>query len=151
MTEIERIVDQLQKAIGGRAWHGPPLMPLLSDVDAQQAVARPLKERHTIWELVLHINAWRDKVRRVLGGEEMESLPEEEDWPPVDDTSEEAWEKTVEELKRVHEVLIEAVSGFSEDRLDETVPGASYTFYNMLHGLVQHDLYHAGQIAILKK
>ena len=151
MTEIERIVDQLQKAIDGRAWHGPPLMPLLSDVDAQQAVARPLKERHTIWELVLHINAWRDKVRRVLGGEEMESLPDEEDWSPVDDTSDEAWAKAVEELKRVHEVLIEAVSGFSESRLDETVPGASYTFYSMLHGLVQHDLYHAGQIAILKK
>ena len=151
MTEIERIVDQLQKAIDGRAWHGPPLMPLLSDVDAQQAVARPLKERHTIWELVLHINAWRDKVRRVLGGEEMKSLSDEEDWPPVDDTSEEAWAKAVEELKRVHEVLIEAVSGFSESRLDETVPGASYTFYNMLHGLVQHDLYHAGQMAILKK
>jgi len=151
LTEIERIVDQLQKAIDGRAWHGPPLMPLLSDVDAQQAVARPLKERHTIWELVLHINAWRDKVRRVLVGEEMESLPEEEDWPPVDDTSDEAWAKAVEELKRVHEVLIEVVSGFSESRLDETVPGASYTFYNMLHGLVQHDLYHAGQMAILKK
>jgi len=57
----------------------------------------------------------------------------------------------VEELKRVHGVLIEAVSGFNESQLDETVPGASYSFYNMLHGLVQHDLYHAGQIAILKK
>ena len=151
MTEIERIADQLQRAFDGRAWHGPPLMPLLSDVDAEQAMARPLEERHTIWELVLHINAWRDKVRRVLGGEEMEGLPDEEDWPPVDDTGEEAWAKTVEELKRVHDELIEAVSGFSESQLGETVPGASYSFYGMLHGLVQHDLYHAGQIAILRK
>ncbi|MCW3979266.1 MAG: DinB family protein [Candidatus Bathyarchaeota archaeon] len=151
MGEIERIVDQLQRAFDGRAWHGPSVMALLSDVDADQAAVRPLKERHTIWELVLHINAWRDKVRRVLGGEEMESLPDEEDWPPVDDISEEAWARTVEELKRVHGVLIEAVSGFNESQLDETVPGASYSFYNMLHGLVQHDLYHAGQIAILKK
>jgi uncharacterized damage-inducible protein DinB len=151
LGEIERIVDQLQRAFDGRAWHGPSVMALLSDVDADQAAVRPLKERHTIWELVLHINAWRDKVRRVLGGEEMESLPDEEDWPPVDDISEEAWARTVEELKRVHGVLIEAVSGFNESQLDETVPGASYSFYNMLHGLVQHDLYHAGQIAILKK
>lgn len=151
MTEIERIVDQLRRAFDGGAWHGPPLMPLLSDVDAEQAVVRPLEERHTIWELVLHINAWRDKVRRVLGGEEMEGLPDEEDWPTVDDTGEEAWGKAVEELKRLHDELIEAVSGFGENRLDETVPGASYSFYNMLHGLVQHDLYHAGQIAILRK
>ena len=151
MGEIERIVDQLQRAFNGRAWHGPSVMALLSDVDADQAAARPLKERHTIWELVPHINAWRDKVRRVLGGEEMESLPEEEDWPPVDDASEEAWGEAVEELKRAHDELLEAVSGFCESRLDETVPGASYSFYNMLHGLVQHDLYHAGQIAILKK
>jgi uncharacterized damage-inducible protein DinB len=151
LTEIERIVDQLRRAFDGRAWHGPPLVPLLSDVDAEHAMARPLEERHTIWELVLHINAWRDKVRRVLGGEVMGSLPDEEDWPPVYDTSEEAWAKAVEELKRVHDELIEAVSGFSESQLDETVPGASYSFYNMLHGLVQHDLYHAGQIAILRK
>lgn len=151
MGEIERIVDQLQRAFDGRAWHGPSAMALLSDVDADQAMARPLKERHTIWELVLHINAWRDKVRRVLGREKMESLPEEEDWPTVNNTSDEAWAKAVEELKRVHHELLEAISDFSESRLDETVAGASYSFYNMLHGLVQHDLYHAGQIAILKK
>lgn len=151
MGEMERIVDQLQRAFDGRAWHGPSVMALLSDVDADQAAARPLKDRHTIWELVLHINAWRGKVGRVLGGEEMESLSKEEDWPPVDDKGVEAWAGAVEELKRVHDGLLEAVSGFSESRLDETVPGASYSFYNMLHGLVQHDLYHAGQIAILKK
>jgi uncharacterized damage-inducible protein DinB len=151
LGEIERIVDQLQRAFDGRAWHGAPVMALLAEVDAGQAAARPLKERHTIWELVLHINAWRDKVRRVLGGEEMESLQEEEDWPPVVDKGEEAWAKAIEELKRVHGVLIETVSGFSENRLDETIPGTSYSFYNMLHGLVQHDLYHAGQIAILRK
>jgi len=81
----------------------------------------------------------------------MRSLTVEEDWPPVLDTSEAAWLKSVEELERVHRRLLEALSGFSADRLGETVPGASYSFYTMLHGLVQHDLYHAGQIAILKK
>jgi len=77
LGEIERIVDHLQRAFDGRAWHGAPVIALLAEVDVEQAAARPLKERHTIWELVLHINAWRDKVRRVLGGEEMESLPDE--------------------------------------------------------------------------
>ena len=151
MTEIERIIDQLQRSFDGRAWHGPPVIALLSDVNADQAAARPLELRHTIWELVLHMAAWEDKVRRVLRGEEMTSLPDEEDWPPIKDASEEAWKRAIDGLKRVHEGLVEALSGFDETMLDETVPGASYTFYNMLHGVVQHDLYHAGQIAILKK
>jgi uncharacterized damage-inducible protein DinB len=151
LTEIERIVDQIQSGFGGRAWHGPSVMELLSMVEPEQAAARPLKGRHTIWELALHVNAWRDKVRRVLEGEEMSSLPDEEDWPSITDTSKTAWEQALDELKDVHGRLVEAASEFSEGSLEKTVPGASYTFYTMLHGLVQHDLYHAGQIAILKK
>lgn len=151
MTEIERIIEQLQRSFNGRAWHGPPVIALLSDVNADQAVARPLELRHTIWELVLHMAAWKDKVWRVLQGEEMMSLPDEEDWPPIKDASEEAWKRAVDGLKRIHESLVEAMSSFDETKLNETVPGASYTFYNMFHGVIQHDLYHAGQIAILKK
>jgi len=151
MTEIDRILDQLQKAFDGKAWHGPSVLELLADVGADRAAARPITEAHTIWELVHHIAAWEDMVRRCLEGEEMRSLPAEEDWPPVLDTSEEAWRKSVEELETVHRRLLEALSLFGVGRLEETVPGASYSFYAMLHGLVQHDLYHAGQIAILKK
>ncbi|MFB0551516.1 MAG: DinB family protein [Nitrososphaeria archaeon] len=151
MQEIERIVDQLERAYDGRAWHGPSVIKLLSGVEADEAAARPLEGRHTIWELVLHIAAWDDVVRRVLKGEKMASLSGEEDWPPVGSTGEAAWRQDVDELKRVHKELVEALSGFSEARLDETVHGASFSFYTMLHGVVQHDLYHAGQIAILKR
>lgn len=151
LQEIGRIVDQLGRAFDGRAWHGPSVMKLLSDVGADQAAARPLEGRHTIWELVLHIAAWKDVVRRVLMGEKMISLSDEEDWPLVKSTGEAAWRQAVGELERVQKDLVEAVSGFSEARLDETVPGASYSFYNMLHGVIQHDLYHAGQIAILRR
>ena len=151
MKEIGRIVHQLGRAFDGRAWHGPSVMKLLSGVEADQASARPLEGRHTIWELVLHIIAWKDVVRRVLIGEKMTSLSDEEDWPSVKSTSEAAWRQAVGELERVQKDLVEAVSGFSEARLDETVPGASYSFYNMLHGVIQHDLYHAGQIAILRR
>ncbi len=151
LQEIGRIVDQLERSFDGRAWHGPSVMKLISDVKADEAAARPLEGRHTIWELVLHIAAWDDVVRTVLTGEKMVSLSGEEDWPPVGSTGEAAWGKAVDELRRVHKELLEALSEFSEARLDENVPGASFSFYTMLHGVVQHDLYHAGQIAILKR
>jgi len=151
LQEIGRIVDQLGRAFDGHAWHGPSVMKLLSDVEADQASARPLEGRHTIWELVLHIAAWKDVAVKVLIGGKMASLSDEEDWPSVRSTSEAAWRQAMDELERVHKSLIEAVSGFSETRLDETVPGASYSFYAMLHGVIQHDLYHAGQIAVLKR
>jgi len=151
LQEIGRIVDQLRRAFDGQAWHGPSVMKLLSGVAADEAAARPLEGRHTIWELVLHIAAWENVARRVLMGEKKTSLSDEEDWPSVESTGEAAWKETLEELDRVHKGLVEDISGFDETRLDETVPGASYSFYNMLHGVIQHDLYHAGQIAVLRR
>ena len=151
MNETEKIADQIERGFDGRAWHGPSLMVLLSEVGADDAAARPLPERHTIWEIALHINAWRGYVIRTLNGERLDGLPDEVNWPPIPDTGQAAWERVLEELKRVQGTLVEAVAEFDDGRLGETVPGAPYTFYHMLHGIVQHDLYHAGQIAILRK
>ena len=151
LQEIERIVDQLNRAFDGQAWHGPSVMKLLSGVGADEAAARPLEGRHSIWEVVLHIAAWENVVKMVLGGVKKIGLSDEEDWPSVESTSKGAWKDTLEKLDSVHKGLVEAVSGFDEARLDETVPGASYSFYNMLHGVIQHDLYHAGQIAVLRR
>jgi len=151
LKETERIADQLKRGFDGRAWHGPSLMALLSEVEAEDAAARPLPERHTIWEIALHINAWRGYVIRTLNGERLDGLPDEVNWPPIPDTGQETWEQALDELKRIQGTLVAAISEFDEGRVDETVPGAPYTFYHMLHGIVQHDLYHVGQIAILKR
>lgn len=151
MKETERIADQIERGFDERAWHGPSLMALLSEVEAVDAATRPLPERHTIWEIVLHINAWRGYVIRTLNGEKLDGLPVDVNWPPIHDTSQAAWELVMEELKRAQGTLVAAVTEFDHARLDQTVPGAPYTFYHMLHGIVQHDLYHAGQIAILEK
>jgi len=151
MNEIERICDQLRRAFDGKAWHGPSVLELLADVGADRAAARPIAGAHTIWELVHHMAAWEDAVRRCIEGEEMRSLADEEDWLPVPDMSEVAWRESVDRLERAHRLLLESLSGFDAGQLEETVPGASYSFYVMLHGVVQHDLYHAGQIAILRK
>ncbi len=120
---------------------------------AARAAARPIAHAHTIWDLVLHIAAWDDAVLRRLGGAAME-LSDMENFPPVTDTSDAAWRKALAEVRSVHEKLAAAVAALPDSRLDEMVPGkegAHYTFHYMLHGVVQHELYHAGQIALLKK
>ena|SRR5438270_8557616 len=150
IKEIERIVDQLQRACNGEAWHGPSLMESLQGVDAQTAAAKPLANAHSIWEIVNHVSAWEDAIRHRLAGE-VKQLEGPADWPPVADTSEAAWKITLDTFKRNHSDLVKAISTMPEHRLLAIVPGKKYDFYHLLHGAVQHELYHAGQIALLKK
>ena len=155
MSETARIADQLRRAFQGDAWHGDSLLEILDGIAAAQAAARPVKHAHTIWELVLHITAWDSAVRRRLAGEGV-ALSDEQNFPSVMDPSEGAWRRAIENARRVHNELIEAVAVFPDERLSEKVPGKGsepdwYDFYYMLHGVAQHELYHAGQIALLKK
>jgi uncharacterized damage-inducible protein DinB len=155
MSETARIADQLRRAFQGDAWHGDSLLEILDGVTAAQAAARPLKHAHTIWELVLHITAWDSAVLRRLAGAAVD-LSDEQNFPSVMDPSENAWRRTIEQARKVHNELVQAVEAFPDERLAEKVPGKKsepdwYDFYYMLHGVVQHELYHAGQIALLKK
>ena len=152
MTEIERILDQLKRAYEGEAWHGPSVREALAGVTAEQAHARPLANAHSIWELVQHIAVWENVGRRRLEGDRAQiDISSPDDWPPADDTSETAWEQTKAALDRVHEAFHEAIARVPESRLDEPILEGMSTVYVTLHGAIQHDLYHAGQIAILKK
>src|SRR5437016_7327733 len=152
MTEIERILDQLKRAFEGNAWHGPSVREVLTGITAEQAHARPLRNTHTISELVRHIAVWEDVGRRRLSGDRAQiEISSADDWPPPEDMSEAAWEKARETLNRGHEALVEAISRTAESRLDEPVFEGMSTVYVTLHGVIQHDLYHAGQIAMLKK
>jgi len=153
MSESARIADQLRRAFDGDAWHGDSLFEILEGVTAAQAAARPIAHAHSIWELVLHIAAWDGAVLRRLGGAAVE-LSDAENVPAVTDAGEAAWRKTLAQVRNGHVKLVEAVASLSNSRLADMVPGKEgrhYTFYYMLHGVVQHELYHAGQIALLKK
>jgi uncharacterized damage-inducible protein DinB len=149
-SEPALIAEQLRRAFEGDAWHGPALLELLQGVDAAAAAAKPLPDVHSIWELVLHVAVWDGAACRRLAGEKFQ--PEGTDnFPVVPKPSDAAWRKAVAHVKRTHDVLVKTVAGLPESRLRERVPGKKYDFYHMLHGVAQHDLYHAGQIAILKK
>jgi uncharacterized damage-inducible protein DinB len=148
--ESRLIADQLRRAFEGDAWHGPALLELLQHLDAATAAARPLPDVHSIWELVLHIAVWDAAACRRLAGEKWQ--PEgTANFPVVPKPTEAAWRKAIAQAKRAHDVLVKAVAALPESRLRDRVPGKRYDFYFMLHGVAQHELYHAGQIAILKK
>lgn len=149
-NEVERIQQQLQRAFEGEAWHGPSVLELIADVDAVKAAAQPIAGAHSIWELVLHIAAWDKAVTTRLGGNRG-AVSNEENFPTVSDTSEESWQKAIETLKQNHHDLIEALGGVDESSLDAPVVEGMSSVYVHLHGAIQHELYHAGQIAILKK
>ena len=149
-TELERIEDQLKRAFEGGAWHGPSVLEVLKDVTAGQAVARPLPGAHNIWDLVLHIAAWEDACRRRLEGDRAE-LSDSEDWRAISDTDEAAWERVKALLIDGHRRLRAAIAAADESRLNEPILPGMPSVYVTLHGVIQHDLYHAGQIAILKK
>jgi len=150
MSETARIADQLKRAYNGEAWHGPALLEILAGVDAATAAARPISNAHTIWELTLHIAAWDSVILRRIAGKTA-SPSDEENFPKVKDSSESAWRSTHANLQRQHQELLQTISALPDSRLTEQVPGKDYDFYFLLHGTVQHALYHAGQIVLLKR
>jgi len=150
MRETERIADQLKRAFESQAWHGPSVLEILQDVTAGQAAARPIPGAHSIWEIVLHIAVWESVCRRRLAGDRAEPS-DEEDWPAVKDTGEGAWQTTKADLVEGHQKLRQAIGRLDDSQLDEPILPGKSSVYVTVQGAVQHDLYHAGQIAILKK
>ena len=151
MSENTKIHDQLRRAHRGEAWHGPSVAEVLTGVTAQQAARRGIASAHTIWEIVLHIAAWEEAARKALDGATMPVFPWGGDWPPVTDVTQAGWAESRAQLERTQYELETAVEKFPDSRLSEKVTGRDYSYYFLLHGIVQHNLYHAGQIALLKK
>jgi len=154
MTEIERIIDQSNRAFYKEAWHGLAVSEILAGVNAEKALAKPIASAHSIWEIVNHMAVWkRVACERLSGRVKNINIGSDEDWPPVTDASETAWMAAKQNLESAHKELTEAISRLTDadlDRLHSRGP-TSDTNYLLAHGIVQHDLYHAGQIAILKK
>ena len=150
MPNDTSISTRISQAFTGPAWHGAPLSELLADVTFTEAAERPFDDVHSIAELVGHIGAWTSVAERRLAGEP--AMPDEaEQWPDVDTTNEKTWAAAVEACLEAHRSLTRAVAAVDEKHLAATVPGHSYDAATMLRGIIEHDAYHGGQIAMLKK
>ena len=147
MRETERLLDQLNRAFGGEAWHGPALRNLLDGVTEEQARKHPIANAHSIFELVVHVGTCMDEVARCIISSEV-VLTTTEDWADVAGKS---WDAAIEELEHAESRLSDAVARLGTERLDEKVPGKTHSIYNEIAGALQHSAYHGGQIALLKK
>jgi DinB superfamily len=148
MSETERIAEQLRLVFEGPSWLGPSIDILLADVREQTASMRAPAGAHTIWELVLHIAAWLRVSRERLSASELVEPTDDEDWPVPGDS----WQDATTRLRSEMKALRESILAFAPERLDEVAPAREpQSFYVLLHGVIQHCAYHAGQIAILKQ
>jgi uncharacterized damage-inducible protein DinB len=151
MSSVERLVSQLHHTYRGPSWHGPTLFELLADVSSVEALEKPLPGSHSIWEIVLHSAAWKRAVKRRVDGEPVR-LDGAADWPEVSGDSDRAWRDALADLDAAHVALEARVRKLEESDLDNPSPtDRDVSIYATLHGVIQHDIYHAGQIALLKK
>ncbi len=157
MSRIDDFSDQVRRIISGDPWYGDNILKILEGVTHEQAAQRPIPSAHSIWELVLHITSWMKEVaRRLKHGQWGE--PADGDWPDAPDPTAANWSKAIARLNEAHEGMLKTLEAFPASRLDEKLGmernpamGTGQTYAQMLHGILQHDAYHVGQIGILKK
>ena len=150
MAEAKRIAEQHRRAYHGDAWHGPSVFEALRGVTAATAARRPIAGAHTIWELVLHLTSWERIVRSRVEGEPIE-YSQDLDWPAMPRPTASAWKAAREELEAASDELRKAIRRMTDRKLRTKRAGATRTYYDLAHGQVQHALYHAGQISLLRK
>lgn len=150
MNESKRLAGELRKALSGEAWHGPSWRDVLEGVGRDAAVHRPIPEAHTIAEVVLHATTWNDVVRRRLDGESPQ-VTAAEDWPTEKLKDEAEWTAAVARLFQAGEKLAETIDRFPAEKLHDKRPKTDGTWYELTIGQLQHTLYHAGQVGILRK
>lgn len=149
--ELRRLETQLQRSFEGGAWHGPALLETLEGITPEEACAHPIAGAHSVWEIVLHLAATYRLVLRRLQGDSTPLTPEE-DWAVPAEATASAWLDTLNALRDVNQELRRRVLAFDPGALDRPlVPEPAYTAYTQFIGMTQHDLYHAGQIAILRR
>ena len=159
MSDKSFLREQIHKGFSDDPWHGPSTLSLLEDLTAREAAAYAVPGGHSVWEIVLHMISWHNEVRRRLSGN-APAMPEEGDWPRVGKVSEAAWRRDLERLEASLTELLDTLDGLNEKDLDriggglsdrDPALGTGVTLRAMINGLVQHNAYHSGQIALLRK
>lgn len=150
MNESGRLANELSKALNGDAWHGPSWREALEGIGREAAIHRPIPDAHTIGDVLLHATTWNDVVRRRLQGE-LPQVSGAEDWPQTSFADEAGWSAAVARFQETGKALVATVAQFPAEKLHDKRPKTERTWYELISGQLQHLLYHAGQIALLKK
>jgi len=154
MKYTDRLADLFRNAHDGTTWHGQSVTKILQNTTAKEAAAHPVPNSHSIWDYVLHIVNWRVYATRNLKDNTpyLVELNTDLDWTPITDFSEEAWTAALETFHQSAVELEGAIRDLNEDQLfEKIIPESKHSRYITLHGVIQHDIYHSGQILLLKK
>lgn len=150
--EVLSLADQMRDAYEGDPWWGRNANKLLSEVDEQIAFDKP-SGQHSILELVWHMVNWKEfAISRLheIDGKDLHYF-ENNDWRHLDHTHKSLWHQGLERLRYVHNELINAVEQQNDKLLDQKVAEREYTFRKLFQGVLEHDIYHLGQIAYIVK
>ena len=150
MKESNRISDLYQSIYNGNPWLEVTLAKTLENVTAEQAYRKINPNLNTIWEIVTHLIQWRRNILERMQGAVI-ITPDHNYFVPVLDSSEAAWEQTLQNLKKSQESWNTFLADFDDADFVKIYPNNNHTYYEHIHGVIQHDVYHLGQIVILKK
>ena len=150
MTQIQRLLDHYDRTMNGDAWHGDAIWQILGRISAKQAAPRPIPQAHSIWEIVEHMAFWQSVAARRLAGLRA-GLEEDPHFPLGPAATESDWRQTLDRLHASNQAFREALQKLDPAHLDELSAAGKRTYYEEAHGLIEHHIYHAGQIALLAK
>lgn len=150
MSETKRISNLYQSLYNGNPWLEVTLQKTLQDVSASEAYRKINPNLNTIWEIVNHLIQWRRNILLRVQGETVKT-PDHNYFVPVLDSSEAAWEQSLQTLAKSQETWNAFFEDFDDEDLAKVYINNGHTYYEHIHGIIQHDVYHLGQIVILKK
>ena len=152
-VEIQFITAQLQETYGGDPWFGRCIQKVLGDVSDEMAFEKPAGQ-HSILDLVWHMITWREfAVDRLPQKKPQMQLQyfEQNDWRKLDYSNKTLWQQVLDRLQETQDELVRLLKKQDDTLLEKPVADRNYTFRKLLHGVVQHDIYHLGQIAYIQK
>ncbi len=148
--QTRRIRSLMNGLYAGPNWVSVDILSTINDLSAGQAAERVLPQSNTIWEIVMHMIGWRKNILRRVQGEHLPS-PGHNYFTEINDFSDEAWSDVLDEFRQTQVDWLEFLETFDEEDYDKTYENPSSTYYEFVHGIIQHDYYHLGQIKMMVK
>jgi uncharacterized damage-inducible protein DinB len=145
MRQPQKIADSYRAATVNAAWYGPSLAELLAQISPELATTPLGLGSHSISELLQHLLLWNERIRNTSDSNSLPPWQPDKDWaePPI------PWNELVSRWSQSRELLEEKIRNFPTEDLAKQVPGRNYPYETMLHGIVEHTIYHSGQIAMV--
>jgi uncharacterized damage-inducible protein DinB len=150
MKEPDRIAKLFSDLYNGNPWMGVSIIPTLQKVSAKHAAKKIFPGWNSIWQIVIHLISWRENVLLRVQANEI-ITPNNNYFVTVEDTSEAAWQQVLERLNNSQQQWIAFLKNFDEAEFDKIYLPNKMTYYEHIHGILQHDAYHLGQIVLLSK